>query len=390
MIKKFTLKNYKNFGNELILDFSKVAGYKFNSDCITNGIIGKSIIYGRNATGKTNLGAAIGDIVDMVIGGARLYNFRSDKIANADSEEMDVLFKYEFQFDDSNIVYIYSRNSNDKFSYEKLLINDDVIYEITFEQGAFSVNNLKMIEAQTIQIDKYIGAISNLNSKIEIGEEEREQVPFLRYLLTNGALVANSVLFKFEEYVKRMRFYSVNQQLAFQRQPRMVTSFSDYLGESGNIQHFEEFLNIMGIECKLLALKSAEGHFELFFDHKSPVPFYSNASSGTLSLTNFYMRYVATIRTPSFIYMDEFDAFYHYEMAEKLVKYFKTKYPETQVVLTTHNTNLMCNQLMRPDCLFIISRDGKLTALCDATERELREGHNLEKLYIGGEFERYE
>lgn len=51
---------------------------------------------------------------------------------------------------------------------------------------------------------------------------------------------------------------------------------------------------------------------------------------------------------------------------------------------------LMTNKIMRPDCLFILSSRGTLTALCDATERELREGHNLEKMYIRGEFEKYE
>ena len=44
--------------------------------------------------------------------------------------------------------------------------------------------------------------------------------------------------------------------------------------------------------------------------------------------------------------------------------------------MTSHNTNLMTNRLMRPDCLFILSRTGTLTSLCNATERELREGHN--------------
>ena len=92
----------------------------------------------------------------------------------------------------------------------------------------------------------------------------------------------------------------------------------------------------------------------------------------------------------SLFYIDEFDAFYHYEMSENVVKFFKKKYSNSQVILTTHNTNLMTNKLMRPDCLFILSRKGQLTALCDATSRELREGHNLEKLYISGEFEKYE
>lgn len=41
---------------------------------------------------------------------------------------------------------------------------------------------------------------------------------------------------------------------------------------------------------------------------------------------------------------------------------------------------------MSPDCLFILPSEGKLTALCDATGRELREGHNLERMYISGEF----
>ena len=39
--------------------------------------------------------------------------------------------------------------------------------------------------------------------------------------------------------------------------------------------------------------------------------------------------------------------------------------------------------------LLILSRYG-LTPLSRATERELREGHNLEKMYIGGEFSKYE
>ena len=104
-----------------------------------------------------------------------------------------------------------------------------------------------------------------------------------------------------------------------------------------------------------------------------------------------YSRFIRNpIRKPSVIIIDEFDAFYHYEMADKVVRFFKKNMPQTQVIFTTHNTNLMSNHLMRPDCLLILSSDGRITPLMRATSRELREGHNLEKMYIGGEFADYE
>ena len=52
MLKRFTLRNYKNFRDKIEIDFGNIAGYQFSTDCITNGVIAKMLIYGRNATGK--------------------------------------------------------------------------------------------------------------------------------------------------------------------------------------------------------------------------------------------------------------------------------------------------------------------------------------------------
>ena len=71
MLKKFMLKNYKNFKDEITIDFENIAGYQFNTDCLSDGIIGKMLIYGCNATGKTNLGRAILDIGSTMFGGTR-------------------------------------------------------------------------------------------------------------------------------------------------------------------------------------------------------------------------------------------------------------------------------------------------------------------------------
>ena len=105
MLKKFTLKNYKNFKDEVTIDFENIAGYQFNADCLSEGIIGKMLIYGRNATGKTNLGRALLDIGSTMFGGTR---YESNGILlNADSKEDAAMFQYEFRFEDTELCYNY-------------------------------------------------------------------------------------------------------------------------------------------------------------------------------------------------------------------------------------------------------------------------------------------
>ena len=55
MLKKFTLRNYKNFKNEISIDFENIAGYQFNMDCLYEGTIGKMLIYGANSARTVRL-----------------------------------------------------------------------------------------------------------------------------------------------------------------------------------------------------------------------------------------------------------------------------------------------------------------------------------------------
>lgn len=120
------------------------------------------------------------------------------------------------------------------------------------------------------------------------------------------------------------------------------------------------------------------------------IPFLENASSGILMLTELYYRILSNDENVSFLYLDGIDSFFHYETTEKMLLVLKETYPKCQIILTSHNTRLLTNKLMRPDCLFILSEKGSLTSFCNATQRELKEEHNLEKMYISGEFEMYE
>lgn len=374
MLKKFTVKNYKNFKDEISLDFSNIAGYQFNMDCLSMGLIGKMLIYGRNATGKTNFGRALLDIKRLMYDMSR--NGEKSVLINADSRDDTAKFMYEFKFGNDEVIYKYSRFANTDLCDEELSINGNIIFKCDFKNNKFDFQGLNIISAETVNTNRYL-------------IQDNDVLPFLRWLINNTSFSYNSVLIKLSEYVNKMDLITVGNN-------RIESSTIDYskffedLKNQVHLQNFEDFLNLMGIECKLVLQELPDGQIELYFAHKKLVPFYSTASSGTLALTSLYQKIVSKAVRSSLVYLDEFDAFYHYEMAEKLISFFKTKYPKCQFIMTSHNTNLMTNKIMRPDCLFILSSRGTLTALCDATERELREGHNLEKMYISGEFEKYE
>lgn len=359
MLKKFTVSNYKNFKDEISLDFSKIGEYSFNADCLS-----MRLIYGRNATGKTNFGRGLLDIKSLLCG------MQSSGLINEDGAAK---FKYEFKFGNDEVVYKYSRFANTELCDEELYINGEAIIKCDFKNSKFDFQGLSIISAETVNTNRYL-------NKDEMDNEY--VLPFLRWLINNTAFSDDSVLIQLFEYVRKMDMITVGNDLLYSNR-----NFLENLKNPVYLHNFEDFLNLMGIECKLVLQELPDGQVELYFSQNKLVPFYSTASSGTLALTSLYQKIVSNL---SLIYLDHFAAFYHYEMAEKLISFIKNKYPECQFIMTSHNTNLMTNKIMRPDCLFILSSKGTLTALCDATERELREGYNLEKMYISGEFEKCE
>ena len=110
MLKKFSVKGFKNFGEKIELDLSNIREYKFNPQCVTDGLISKAIIYGKNSVGKTNFGLAIFDIVSHLTNknvSAELYDYYLCSDGKNDFAE----FSYIFQFGESAIDYTYRKDA---------------------------------------------------------------------------------------------------------------------------------------------------------------------------------------------------------------------------------------------------------------------------------------
>jgi len=371
MLRKFEVKNFKNFEETLVFDLTQTNNYKFNNECIENHGVKKALIYGHNGTGKSNLGFALFDLVShLTDNNVEIPYYINYLNANRSTEK--AYFKYEFKFDNDVVVYEYSKQDLETIIFEKIEINGIEYASIDRDKSSMVSINAKGAETLKRDIEK---------SKISI----------VSYIDKNAVLASddkhNQAFDKMLNFVKNMLFFRSldgNSYIGLEQGAKQIDT--DII-EHGNITQFETFLNDVGIECKLgIMEQGGKKHLAFKFDNEKLIPFYDIASQGTRSLSLFYFWFQRLeSEGVSFVFIDEFDAFYHNDLSVAIVKLLKKI--DAQVIITTHNTSIMSNELLRPDCYFLL-KENQIRSLSNRTEKELREAHNIEKMYKAGSFGR--
>ena len=381
MLKRFEVTGFKNFAHTFSLDFSDVRDYRFNEHHIENSLLKTGIIYGKNSMGKSNLGLALFDIVSHLTGNnvspglyGNYLNIANEQnkivLTSGASQVNSAKFRYVFRFGNEEIYYNYTKTSNDVLLFEQMSIGNETIIDVTYgglpKDIRVDVIN-KEIFSQDLNFSFYTGG------------------SILKFALNNTALSNEHPLFKMMDYVSKMLWFRCLDENRYIGYKTSVGDYHDFMCENDALlSEFQELMVRAGIQDKIRVIIDPDGKKRLYSgDGEFAIPFYASASSGTKALYNFFY-WNKTAPDTSLMFIDEFDAYYHFELSETVVN-LVSKLPNTQVLLTSHNTNLLSNRFMRPDCLFILTPE-KLTSFVNATSRELREGHNLERLYMGGDF----
>lgn len=370
MLTKFRVSNFKSFQENFEIDFTKVNKYDFNQECIRDNCINNAIVYGKNGVGKSNLGFAIFDIIEHLTD-KKKSELAEDYYINAYSSVNYAEFYYEFLIDNQKVTYTYRKDEYGTLLYEDFSINN--------RQLAF-INKKESYKA----IIKFKGA-ETLNNNLETNTA----LSLLKYIKNNAVLekdTTNTTFKNFMIFVDRMLFFRSlkdNKYIGFDIKEGSII---DDIIKRKHVGNFQRFLNEAGVECELTVVDGVLTDKVLVFDFDGKmIPFEEIASTGTLSLTLFYA-WFQDIREKgkvSFLFIDEFDAFYHFELSKFIVE--ELKETGVQFVLTTHNTSIMTNDLLRPDCYFIMNKE-RMVSLANATDKELREAHNLEKIYKSNGF----
>lgn len=379
------IKNFRNFEDWFEFDLRTTKNYEFSSFAVQNGVVKHAIIYGLNGGGKSNLGLAMLDLTchlnDMSSNSS--FSSLSSNYLNANSRNDVAEFKYQFEFDGVEVVYSYGKKDVSTLVYERLDIDGETCISIDRRKSALATYAIQGAE----------------HLKNDLSDSP---ISALKYLSANAILEDTNAGIAFKKlisFVKGMVFFrTLNKRSEHLGVEFEISRLSKEIINSGHLADFEAFLNESGIECRLKkAGPKDDERIEFVFDGRN-VEFSLAASSGTQSLGVFYFWWLKLKKGAlSFAYIDEFDAFYHHALAKEIVKKLSAL-EDCQTVLTTHNTGIMSNDLLRPDCYFEVranvsqqknfGSDHKhekpgMYPFFSLVDKELRKAHNLEKIYKG-------
>jgi len=375
MLKEFSVIGFKNFRDRLTFSLGKPKNYDFNTDQIQNGIINKGVIYGKNGSGKSNLGEALFDIENNLMalnGNPYLLNTFSSPFTGVYKNtytNQNPEFSYTFQFGEDEVVYTYTKSNPNYVISERLTINGKVLLDYD--------------EKRRKKLECTIPNTENLNF-----DNRTNGISPLLYIYRTIRFDDKDPISKLFAFVKGMLWFRcLNRGNEFKGYKGQAELIENKIIAENKVKDFQEFLSeFAGLDYELSAIKTGRtdittGQEEVLLVAKygeNQYPLSSLLSSGEQALELFYYWKMDFSHT-TFLFLDEFDAFYHYELSRKIIELLN-KQKNFQSFVTTHNTSLMSNDINRPDTVFLMS-NGKIKPICDCTDRELREGHNLEKIY---------
>ncbi len=406
MLIEFSVKNYLSFKNKVTLSMEKGLGDENleNVASINNlELLKSAAIYGANASGKSNILKAFTCAILMVRNSKLIqidekWSFIKPFLFDEDSKnnpsEFEFIFitngiKYRYYFSaDENKIYdevldaYYSQKPTNIFKRSKTNI-----YEFNNDKNklvALATNNTEnklFLSTATLwnydktkdaylwfanKIDTY-ESVDNIRDTdlIDYSNNEQGLKEFALKLLKEADILIKDISVNYEEK-------EVDGKTASKIIPSFMKANDKVTVQNINIELEHEIID----------------DNELIHTYKLN---FSDESSGTKVLFAFVPFLKKAFETTKIIVVDELEKSIHPSIVEFIIKLFNNKdinKANSQLIFTTHATNLLNLELFRRDQIWFTEKDPKnaISDLYPLDAFPVRKGENIQKGYINGRY----
>jgi AAA15 family ATPase/GTPase len=420
MIIEFKVENFLSFKDLTTLSMVTAKSFKEHKDTHTFTIDNKlsllksAVIYGNNASGKSNLIEAMEFMKQIILNSFRdalLENsdrkFPLEKFAlNSKSEQESTFFEVSFF------------NNGTKYRYGFEIDYDKVVAEWLYHTTSKEIYLFKR-DLQNIGVNK-----SAFKEGLGKEEDVKENVLFLSVLATLGKETSSSIV----EWFKKLNIingihdrghkrYTIDKLKSDKYFFNWVLHFIKYL-EISNLTTTEEDVNEIDLET-LREKEKDEEIINLFTSiHKiqSKQPkrdqlltyhrkydennvlvdtisfnFDKQESEGTKKLLYLLGPWYDTLKNGKVLIIDELDSRLHSHLTLRLIDFFhKCNVNQAQLICAVHDISLLNKETFRRDQIWFVEKNqfgaSELISLADFKTDTVRNKSAFDKNYLEGKY----
>jgi len=420
MLIEFSIENFLSFKDSTTLSMVAAKSFKEHPDThvIESGsnfkLLKSAVIYGNNASGKSNLLEAMGFMKQTILNSFRdalLENnekkFPLEKFALNTRTEEETSF-FEISFIQKGTKYRYGF----EIDYDKV-VSEWLFHTTTKEVYLFKRDN------QTIEVNK-----SAFKEGLGKEEDVKENVLFLSLLATLGKEISTNVVDWFKKFSfvngihdRGHKRYTIDKLKSDKQFLHWVLHFIKYL-EIANLstteedvdeidfetlrekEKDEEIINLLTSIQKIQSKQPKRDQLITFhrkYDENNllvdtvPFNFDKQESEGTKKLLYLLGPWYDTLKNGKVLIIDELDSRLHRHLTLRLIDFFhKFNKSNAQLICAVHDVSLLNKEIFRRDQIWFVEKNqfgaSGLFSLADFKTDKVRNKSAFDKNYLEGKY----
>lgn len=387
MLLEFCVKNFLSLKDEAKLSFiasTLKESLQEENDLINELAIGLSVlrsavIYGANASGKSNVLKAL----------SFYKRFITDSFINSQAGKLIDVEGFRLN----------TQTENEPTTMEATFIVGDFIYRFGFEVDRKSVREEWLYQranrkrAKEVELFYRENGVVSVHSKCPLIQEIVDK----KMIRDNALVLSTAAQFNDPKSVDILNWLSDTQVLFCREDEYLWEQAIRHLDDDGVRERITEFAryadlgidNILKIDNKII---SSHRQFdeEGLESGKVSFPFNKNESEGTIKYFSLAYPIIDALDNGKRIIIDELDSKLHPLLVRKIIMLFnssKTNPKGAQLLFTTHDTYLLGAGLLRRDQVWFTQKDGLgATSLYSLAEYKVRSNAAFDRDYINGRY----